>query len=302
MMCSPPMVLSSLSSRLRAALPRRLALVLTLLPLAGCYPAGTRPAASASAPPARKAAGGAAASPGSELFAPERLEAISRRYLGVPYRLDCLGEGRAPDADPVFTRAYADCQTLVEQVMAEALAPQAGGLEAAGRVIRYHGAEVRLENRYHYCIPDWLVNPWPAREVTAEVGGAVLQPLRRRIDRPGLLKRRGGDPSLSPTPAAAIETRYIPRTRIPRVASRIPHGSIAILVSSNPAVVAGHVGFLFRQGPTVMLRHASQRKKRVVDQPLLDYVKTGPRSFIGLQVLLPDVTGLRRGANAASSR
>jgi hypothetical protein len=43
-----------------------------------------------------------------------------------------------------------------------------------------------------------------------------------------------------------------------------------------------------------VLRHASQRKKQVIDQPLLDYVKTGPKSFIGLQVLKPDVSGLTR--------
>jgi hypothetical protein len=226
--------------------------------------------------------------------APARLEALSRAYLGVPYRLDCLGEGRAPDSDPLHTRKYADCQTLVEQVMAEALAPHVGGLDAAGKLVRYHGARVRLEDRYHYCVPDWLRNPWPARDITEIVGGTTLKTVTRRLDRPALLKRRGGNPGLSPVPAETVTARYIPRGSVPQLATRIPTGSIAVFVSSNPAVVAGHVGFVFHRNGQVMLRHASQRQKKVVDQSLTGFLAAAPKSFLGLMVLRPDITGLRR--------
>lgn len=226
---------------------------------------------------------------------PARLEAISRRYLGTPYRLDCLGEGCAPDRDPQFTRKYADCQTLLEQVFAEALAPYAGGLDAAGRLIRYHGGRVRIEDRYHYCLPDWLKNPWPARDITDAVGGATVQPLQRRIDRPGLLAGRGADPRLSPTGSEVVNTSYIPWSSIAKVSARIPDGTIAVWVSRKPVVVAGHLGLLFRKNGVVVLRHASQRKKEVIDQPLLDFAKGSAKGFIGLKVLQPDVTGLQRG-------
>lgn len=243
-----------------------------------------RPAASAPVSPVPASA-----------VAPARLEAISRRYLGTPYRLDCLGEGCQPDADPQFTRKYADCQTLLEQVFAEALAPYTGGLDAAGRLVRYHGGRVRIEDRYHYCLPDWLNNPWPARDITASVGGAHVQPLHRRIDRPALLASRGADVRLSPTPAQDVSTNYIPWGRIAAIAARIPDGTIAAWVSRKPVVVAGHLGLLFRKNGVVVLRHASQRKMRVIDQPLLDFVKNGSKSFIGLKVLQPDVAGLQRG-------
>ncbi|MGV3722069.1 MAG: N-acetylmuramoyl-L-alanine amidase-like domain-containing protein [Actinomycetota bacterium] len=232
--------------------------------------------------------------PPPSAVAPSRLDTLTRAYLGTPYRLDCLGEACLPDRDPLYTRKYADCQTLVEQVMAEALAPHLGGLDSAGRLIRYSGSLVRIENRHHYCIPDWLENPWPARDVTREVGGGELKPLKRRLDRPTLLKQRGANPKLSPTPAEVVTTSYIPRARVRAALSRIPDGSIAVFVSSNPAVVAGHVGFLFRKGKSVTLRHASQRQKKVIDQPLLGFLEKAPRTFIGLKVLQPDVNGLRR--------
>ena len=263
---------------------RPLQLALAVIATLAAWVAGARPALTGPTPAVPPTA-----------VSPARLEAISRRYLGTPYRLDCLGEGCQPDADPRFSRKYADCQTLLEQVFAEALAPYAGGLDAAGRLIRYHGGRVRIEDRYHYCLPDWLNNPWPARDITAEVGGVQLQSLRRRIDRPTLLTARGADVRLSPTPAEVVNTSYIPLASIPTVAARIPNGTIAAWVSRKPVVVAGHLGLLFRKNGVVVLRHASQRKKRVIDQPLLDFVKNGSKSFIGLKVLQPDVSGLRRG-------
>jgi hypothetical protein len=232
--------------------------------------------------------------PPASAVAPARLESLTRRYLGTPYRLDCLGEACLPDRDPLYTRKYADCQTLVEQVMAEALAPHLGGLDSAGKLIRYAGSLPRIENRHHYCIPDWLDNPWPARDVTREIGGSELRLLKRRLDRPALLRGRGGDPKLSPTPVAVVSAEYLPRDRVTAVQSRIPDGSIAVFVSSNPAVVAGHVGFLFRKGKSVTLRHASQRQKKVIDQPLLGFLEKAPKTFIGLKVLQPDVRGLAR--------
>ncbi len=257
--------------------PRRL---LLLPALVLCLPAGAAGAGSAAVPPSA--------------VAPSRLERLSRAYLGTPYRLDCLGEGKGPDADPLFTRKAVDCQTLVEQVLAEALAPWSGGLDPSVRTIRYHAATPRLENRYHYCIPDWLENPWPATDITAALARKDAVTARRRIDRPTFLASRGGQPQLSPRPVQAVATPVLPRARIAEAESRIPDGSIGVFVLSRPGIVAGHLGFLFRKDGRVFFRHASQRAKKVIDEPLLAYVARAPRSFIGMKVLQPDVAGLRR--------
>lgn len=239
------------------------------------------------------AAGGRAVDVPRRAVSAARLEQISSRYVGVPYRLDPLGEGSGPDADPTFTRVCVDCQTLVEQVMAEAIAPWVGGLERAGRMVRYRNEQVSLENRFHYCIPDWLDNPWPARDVTGEVGGETVRKTRRRIDLAGLLSGRGLTSTL---PARIIETGYIPRESVSGRLSRLPDGSIALFVLDRDDLVVGHMGLLFRQGKQVALRHASQRSKRVIDEPLADYFARAPARFIGLKVLQPDSAGLRRNA------
>lgn len=226
--------------------------------------------------------------------APQRLERISRRYLGVPYKLDCLGEGKGPDPDPLFTRKYADCQTLVEQVMAEALAPYVGGLNAAIPLIRYRGGDVALEHRYHYCLPDWLEHPWPARDVTEQVGGAHVRRTTRTIDRAALLHARGVTSAAANMPVETVRTGFIPREEIPAVLSRIPDGSIIMFVLGRPDIVCGHLGFVFLRHGEPVLRDASQTRHRVIDEPLTAYLARAPRRFIGIKLLQPDVAGLSR--------
>ncbi len=69
------------------------------------------------------------------LLSPERLDAISRSHLGARYLLDCLGEGTGIDPDPPFALTTVDCQTLLEQLMADAVTPALGrdGSRAAPR-------------------------------------------------------------------------------------------------------------------------------------------------------------------------
>jgi len=229
-----------------------------------------------------------------QAVAATRLEAISRAYLGVPYRLDCLGEGSGPDTDPLFTRKSVDCQTLVEQVMAEAIAPWVGGQQSAVRLTRYHGGKVRLENRYHYCIPDWLENPWPVADITSRIAPKVGRTVNRRIDLPTFLASRGGNPRLSPAAAQTVREAYIPRARVAAVEGRIPDGSIGVFVLGKPGIVSGHLGFLFRKKGVLLLRHASQTRKKVIEEPLAVYLGRAPAKFIGMKVLQPDVSGLQR--------
>jgi hypothetical protein len=237
---------------------------------------------------------GPAGSVGESPVSPARLERISRSYLGTPYKLDALGEAGGPDGDPLFTRKCVDCQTLVEQVMAEAIAPSVGGQARAVRIVRYREEQVRLENRYHYCIPDWLENAWPARDATAAIGGRGVKHTKRRIDLPRFLASRAGNPKLSPIKARFVPAAYIPRSRVAGLPASALDGTIAVWVLSRTDIVAGHVGFLFNKGGKTMFRHASQRRKQVIDQPVAEYATSAPKSVIGLMVLRPDMAGLKR--------
>ena len=261
-------------SAIRVTGLRRAGCVLTLASLLGALPAPGAP------------------QPGADPLSPQRLAKISARYLRKPYALDCLGEGHGVDRDPLYDARRVDCQTLVEQVMADALSERLGSREAAVRAVRYRQSTVSLANRFHYCLPDWLENAWPARDVTPSLPGVKLVTTRRRIDLPSLLKSRGEDPRLSSTPARDVAFRYLPRASVSKVLTALPDGSIAVFVSSRKDLMAAHLGFLFRTGEGVVLRHASQTRRRVIDEPLTAYLARAPKSSIGLVVLQPTVERL----------
>jgi len=225
-----------------------------------------------------------------------RLETISRRYLGVRYQLDPLGEERGPDRDPLFTRACVDCQTLVEQVLAEALAgddPQA--IRGWMRRLRHRGGDPRLETRFHYPVPDWLEHPWPARDVTVSVGGEGTAQVTRTHALGALITGRGGDPAPAGPATRRVTASYIPWARLAQVQSRVPDGAIGCFVARREDLVVGHVGFLFQRSGTLVLRHGSTTQHAVVDQPLDDWLAAGGRRrFLGVIVLQPTLSGLDR--------
>jgi hypothetical protein len=175
--------------------------------------------------------------------------------------------------------------------MAEAVAPWTGGRRKAALLVRYRGGVAAIEDRYHFCIPDWLEYPWPVRDASEAVAGKAARVLERQIDRAALVASRGG---VSSDAVETVRTPYLPRAAVLASLPRIPSGSIAIFVLSRPGIVSGHLGFVFRHRGSLVLRHASQLRRQVVDEPLTSYVRRAPRRFVGMKILVPDPAGLRR--------
>jgi hypothetical protein len=209
---------------------------------------------------------------------PDRVRAASARYLGTPYARDPLGEGCGPDADPLYDRRRVDCVTFVEQALAEALAPCPDAVLPTLLRIRYHQGRVAYACRNHHFVADWLPhNAWLVRDVTEAVGGARVRRMTKRIDQ------------------KVLTTGYVPRAEVPAVLSRLPDVAIAVLVQNRPGIFAAHTGFLLRDGNAITLRHASQHRGKVVDEPLCDYLQRAPARIVGLKVLAlrPDGGGDR---------
>jgi hypothetical protein len=208
-------------------------------------------------------------------LAPLRLAKLSASHFGVPYGHDAAVHPRR-----------LDCQTYIEQVMAEALSPSPAEFERTLNRIRYRNGVVRMEERLVYVIPDWLRGDWPARDVTAAIAGDRSASMTKVIDRARFfgvlsLAHRGGYVARE-----QVNTPYIPRAAAAGL--DYPDGSIAIFVQQRAGIVAGHCGFLFRRNGTTVLRHASQTRGAVIQEPLADYLARMPSYFLGLKVLQPD--------------
>jgi hypothetical protein len=218
----------------------------------------------------------------------DRIVAISARYRGTPYRRDPLGEGPtgAIDRDPLICTTGVDCQTYVEQVLAEAIAPRPADVLACLTRIRYHDGVVGFGTRNHYMVSDWLPhNRWLIRDLTDEVGGKTTRPMEKRIDRAAFFRAHGAPDLGRGIPPERSRTTYIPRAALPAVAARIPTAAVLIWVQDRPGIIAAHCGFAIRDAHgALLLRHASERLGRVVDEPLLSFARHASPHIIGVKV------------------
>jgi Protein of unknown function (DUF1460) len=229
----------------------------------------------------------------------ERALAASEAFLGVPYRLDPLGEGpgHPPDEDPRLRFDAVDCQTFLETVIALAQPPRGEGLEAALDAIRYDGAP-EYARRLHFFDAQWL----PAnqqrgyvRDVTAALGGADVVRHRKVVTTAQWRERTvGREIQLADerAPVGAFEVRYLPLSRVLAHARQIPSGTaFAVVREDRPLVplMVSHLGFIIQGEHGTVARHASDVYHAVVDEDLAHFVERNGRlkrwKVLGLQLL-----------------
>jgi hypothetical protein len=217
-----------------------------------------------------------------------RIVSVSARYLGTPYRLDPLGEGPngSPDSDPLISHTAVDCQTFVEQVLAEAMAARPDDSLPLLTRIRYRGGVVGFGTRNHYMVTDWLPqNRWFLRDLTAHLGVQQVRSMEKVIDRAAFFRSRGAVELARNAGRERSRTVYIPRGAVQGMAGRIPNGAVLIWVQDRPGIIAAHCGLAVRHADgRLMFRHASQRQRRVVDESLEEYLRRAPLRIVGLKV------------------
>jgi hypothetical protein len=225
---------------------------------------------------------------------PQRVEAISELFLGVPYKLGPLGEGASGefDRDPPIRFDAFDCTTFVETVMALALDSD---LEAATRTlqkIRYKDGQIGFATRNHFIELDWVPNNVRAgylRDITSDVAGRNAVKIRKTISKrrwylrkslaslegaftenekkSQLLKlRRLG----KPFPDKRATLTVLPLKALPLALANIPSGTIANLVHADRRyrdTVVSHQVLLIKKSDGWYVRHAAS-DKAVEDDPI----------------------------------
>lgn len=241
-----------------------------------------------------------------------RLYEFSKAFLGKPYGDNGpLGEG--PDArfdqDPLYRFDTFDCTTYLETVIALALARDAREFEQHMNLIRYEHGEVDYLKRNHVTSLQWIpfnVKNGYLREInTVIVNAYQLQVAQAEIDFPNWLKKH--TLTRIQVPGASAEEKvllleelrsmanqfevklarlnYVPIKMLidnPKLLLKIPDATIVNFVRPNwdlreaigTHLNISHQGFLFWEGRTLMLRHASSGgRKEVTDQPFIEYLK-----------------------------
>ncbi len=228
-----------------------------------------------------------------------RIDAVSAKFLGTPYKLGPLGEGETGefDRDPLISFERFDCTTFVEEVAALSLEPDLEKAKTLLQKIRYKDGVVSYETRNHFPETDWIPNNMAAgylADVTGKVAGRrmkwVFRTIRKRdwylqkstTDLEGF-SAESEEANLArleklralgePFKDESARLPYLPLEDLPALAAKIPDGTIGNVVRESlpeKPIVVTHQVLIFQKPAGTIIRHAAYGKQ-VQDEPLLEY-------------------------------
>ncbi len=256
----------------------------------------------------------------------QRLECVSRRFLGTPYKLDPLGEGNAGlvDQDPMFRFDALDCMTYVEEVLAMSHATSFDTFLGTLQSIRYHGGVGTYGLRNHFVEADWIDENSGngfLRDITVGIGGELAGTMDMPIDRAGWIDNKENLSQCEKSTARMelaelglggpqqVVLDFLPLSAFfgdcpeadelnSSLIDMLPEVSIAVFLRKEEAakkfgVMVAHMGLLLvpvqKDGSRgePMLRHASSRANAVIEEPLLPYLKSQENIRAGVTILEP---------------
>jgi hypothetical protein len=193
--------------------------------------------------------------------AASRIEILSRRFLGCPYKPDPL-LGSADTAE-VFTAALDgfDCVTYIETVVALSRASNVDDFVEWLRTIRYEHGGIQWKRRNHY------MSLWIRNNVREGIITTVEVP-----DLPTLSRERVLNviPGLDPQ---RTRIKCVPKAAVPRLERHLQTGDLIFFASTRKNLDIFHAGIIVRDGKKVLMRHASRSQGSVVEQELSEFLK-----------------------------
>ena len=192
-----------------------------------------------------------------------RIEVLSRHFLGSPYTTNPLiGSRTEPE---VFVASFDgfDCVTYVETILALARASDANQFEDWLRRIRYESGAVQWKRRNHY-MTEWI-------RMNSHGKNKPLHVIFPK-DVPAVVKERTLD-DVPDYPARDVRFKCVPKPGIRKLAPYLQTGDLIFFASTRPKLDVFHCGILVRDGDRLLMRHAARSKGGVVEQDLNDFLK-----------------------------
>ncbi|MCX8022332.1 MAG: DUF1460 domain-containing protein [Syntrophorhabdaceae bacterium] len=210
----------------------------------------------------------------------DKIDYISRCFLGIPYRESTL-IGSAEEREVfVIDLEGADCLTYIEYVEALRLSHNFYDFREELKNIRYRSGVVSYSTRNHF-FTDWRENKKKHVEDVTGIIGMDKAYNRRKL----LNIREDGSLILKGIPPFAREVWFIPGFHVNGMIDSLETGDYCGIYSEDPGLDVSHVGIIIKKEGGILLRHASSKegKRRVLDEAFLSYIKDIP----GIIILRP---------------
>ncbi len=203
----------------------------------------------------------------------DRIEQISRLFLGTPYGQYPLGEGSGVEPQPRWRADMVDCQTYVETVLAMANAKNLAQAKALLDDIRYRAPPISFSSRNHFTEAQWL----PANEAKGYLIEETPEIDRHAPSATLVLRREEwskvkGLERLAPAeiPEGKFSIRYLPLAEARERAAQIAPGSVMLIVRAphpQRVVRVSHMALVVSGAKGLVVRHASfGEEKKVIEE------------------------------------
>ncbi len=199
----------------------------------------------------------------------QRIDFISSALRGTTYREHTLiGGPRKPEEFVVRDDAF-DCVTFCETVLAAAIAGDLGEFESVLRAIRYHNGIATWRERNHYFFE------WSQHNIENKTCRASVMDGSVALDKTVYWHRELGRRRFAMT--------VIPRATLLANKQQLVNGDIVGFVTMRPNLDYFHIGFVaFGNNGDLLLRHASQSRRRVLDQRMDRFVAQNRVRYVTL--------------------
>ncbi|WP_368900214.1 DUF1460 domain-containing protein [Mixta calida] len=203
----------------------------------------------------------------------EKIAAISASFLGTPYQADTLIGSESVPEQLVVNFNGVDCFTLLDYVAALSHASSLNDFFTQLRLTRYHQGEVSFSQRKHF-FSDWFsLPPLNARDITDQLNTSTIKVTKQ------LNLKADGEHYLPGVPVRQRVIHYISAKNINNATlEALQTGDYVGFYSPLAGLDVSHTGIIIKKDQQVWFRNASSLKSnnKVVDTPLLSYIKTRP--------------------------
>jgi hypothetical protein len=199
----------------------------------------------------------------------DRIDFISSKLLGIRYQAHTLigGPGH-PERFVVRDDAF-DCVTFCEVVLAAAIARDLAEFETALRRIRYEHGNVQWDQRNHYFAD------WSRRNVENHICRPVAMAPSVAYEKTVTWHRALGK--------RRVSIDGIPKAVFLANQKLLAAGDIIGFTSGRSDLDYFHTGLVaFGKGGTLLLRHASQSRGRVIEESMATFIAANPVRYVTL--------------------
>ena len=202
---------------------------------------------------------------GAEATLNNRIEYISRDFLGKPYVENSLvGGPETPEVLTISLEAF-DCVTYIETVLGLAFSRSTTSFVTAIREMRYENGEVDWRRRNHFMI-DWIRNNELRGFIRDLTTGSRTVEKTRNLD------------SIKGLPPRQATFRCFPKQNLSQVSLACETGDLIMFASTRRWLDVFHVGLLIKHANGFVMRHATRTAGCVIEQDLSEFIRNNRMS------------------------